>query len=385
MNVTIFDLDWYYHTTIMPNVDCMRLSSYHKQRGDKINFVTQDTHLTLPFDKMYITRENDNTPMPKRALLDDKRTVLLGRGFKMFGAKTLSPIVVACRPDYLLYPMNERNPYVNANFITFYAGNQLVKTRQDWHNTKQYHKKTIVTDKNFWKANDTDLLFCLEVLKNEKNVAFLEPISLRKILSNPIVHQKFLSLHFSRGTKFRWKNDYGQDVAAAQDILNFLVELRQVTSSDLGFVPFKAQTIQHSTKMDFNLDLLRLMQIIGLFKQHKIRCLVVPPKSALDTPYYVFLKTISSWLQIFPQLSLVEFITHNTCKKEGILWYEILNTPIKWKNSELDLLLSILTDAQWSNYRNLFFIQWGYEELPQKQVQYELINEYINLLYKDEL
>lgn len=108
----------------------MRLSSYHKQKGDKINFISQQSHLGLKFDIMYIACERNDVPLPDAKYIKNNKVVLLGRGFKYYNAKTLSPIVIACRPDYLLYPKME-GAYSNADFVTYYAGSQLVKSRQD--------------------------------------------------------------------------------------------------------------------------------------------------------------------------------------------------------------------------------------------------------------
>ena len=115
----------------MPNVNCMRLSSYHKQKGDEVNFIEEEFQQTLQYDRIYIFREKETTDLPSRKILDDKKTVLLGQGFKYFGAKELNEVIIACRPDYLLYNIKEENQYSNANFITFYAKNKLITKRQD--------------------------------------------------------------------------------------------------------------------------------------------------------------------------------------------------------------------------------------------------------------
>lgn len=115
----------------MPNVKCMKLSSYHKQKGDTVNFVTEKFHISLQHDICYIIKEQDNTPMPSKSILDSNTTKLLGDGFKYYNRKELSEIIVACRPDYLLYEVNENNSFTNANIVNFYAGKTLVKQQQD--------------------------------------------------------------------------------------------------------------------------------------------------------------------------------------------------------------------------------------------------------------
>lgn len=127
----------------------MKLSSYHKQRGDSINFVTDKNQLTLSFDRMYIARNDDTTEVPNKKLLNDNRVMLLGKGFRYYGAKGINAIVASCRPDYLLYNIDEKNPYANANFAQYYCGKTLLKQKQDYHSTFKYHKKTVVVDSYF--------------------------------------------------------------------------------------------------------------------------------------------------------------------------------------------------------------------------------------------
>lgn len=384
MKISIWDLDWFYKKSYIPNITCMRLSSYHKQKGDEINFIEEDFQQTLGFDIMYIVRESDTTTMPSRKLLDDKRVILFGKGFKYYGAKELSSVIVSCRPDYNLYTITEQNQYSNANFITFYANNQLIKVRQDWHNTKQNRKKTIVTDNNFWKQSDENIKYCLEVLKEEKNVAFLEPISLKKLLTNQEIQEKFLSLNFTSGTIFKWRNDFGSEYKDAETIVDFMINLRRRTKSNLGFIPFKSILLNHFTdELNLSLDLLRCFRITKLFKENKLQCLIVAPKNSWDTINYPVFKSLELWTKRFLKLSYIEYITHNITLEDGIVWYDILNTPLKWKDYKVDNLLALLSNKLFENYIDVFFIQWGYDELNRNKININFIKQNINLIYKE--
>ena len=66
MRVTIWDLD-YYHAKEKVNCfnpDVMKISSYHKQMGDTINFVTTQDDIRRPYDLYYIIKEDNKTPNP---------------------------------------------------------------------------------------------------------------------------------------------------------------------------------------------------------------------------------------------------------------------------------------------------------------------------------
>ena len=212
MKISIWDLDWYHKQSFIPNVKCMKISSFHKQQGDEINFITTQHQINFACDKLYLVCEKKSTQLPSRKIIDDNRTILIGSAFELYSKhKEPGPIIMACRPDYLLYETEEKDKYGNANFITFYANGKLITNQQDYHNTKLHKHFTIVADKWFWKSSDEEIIYCLEMLKQEKNLMFLEPISLKRILSNDLIRQKFLELHFITGTTFKWKNDYSSN------------------------------------------------------------------------------------------------------------------------------------------------------------------------------
>ena len=383
MTILIWDLDWFYKKSKIPNPDCMRLSSFHKQKGNEVYLVNNEYDLTVNFGRLYIFRENEKTPVPPRKILDDARTSLMGKGFIFYGAKQISSVVTACRPDYLLYGLNnERSEYVNANFITFFNNQELIITRQDYHNTAKFRKKTLVTDDYLWDAPNEEIIICLDILKYEKNVAFLNPISLRKILSNTEIRQKFLSLHFSTGTIFHWRNDWSSE--DIKPILDFMCELRKKTKSKLGFIPIKAVIhSQYEEELGFQLDVARCLETVAAFKKAKINCLLVPPKTYKNTPYLKIFNDFHRWTKYFPKLSYVEYVLHDICLTENVLWYNILNDPMRWNNHSIDFLLSLLSNKIWENYRNNLFVQWGTEELNSNKINFNAIQRNITLLYKD--
>ena len=66
MKVTIWDLDYYYAEEKVNcfNPDVMKISSYHKQLGDTINFVLKKDDIRRPYDIYYIIKEKNSTPNP---------------------------------------------------------------------------------------------------------------------------------------------------------------------------------------------------------------------------------------------------------------------------------------------------------------------------------
>lgn len=48
----------------MKNPDAMKISSYHKQRGDIVNFVLKKDDIYRPYDLYYVIKEKQKTPLP---------------------------------------------------------------------------------------------------------------------------------------------------------------------------------------------------------------------------------------------------------------------------------------------------------------------------------
>lgn len=126
-------------------MDCMQISSYHKQLGDSVSLAENEFDLSLKYDVIYICKNSKATKTPSRKMIDDPRTRLIGSGFKYFKTYELPKVVYCCRPDYLLYPQPENETsYTNANFIRFYWKKELIEQRQDFHNAKKQMKRLIV-------------------------------------------------------------------------------------------------------------------------------------------------------------------------------------------------------------------------------------------------
>lgn len=80
-----------------PNLALMRLSNWHKQRGDTVEWWTGFTH----YDRVYMSKVFTFTP-DFDTVINAEEIITGGTGYKDFGS--LPPEVEACPPDYTLYP-----------------------------------------------------------------------------------------------------------------------------------------------------------------------------------------------------------------------------------------------------------------------------------------
>ena len=76
-------------------------------------------------------------------------------------------------------------------------------------------------------------------------------------------------------------------------------------------------------------------------------------------------------------------MTHNLVKQHGTVWHNILNDSSKWTTSLMDELLRFLGSKTYESFRPLFFCQWGIDNLNERLVNYNIIEQNVNLLYKE--
>ena len=111
--------------------------------------------------------------------------------------------MLACRPDYLLYP--EKNTAIERSEQLRLLDNdgRILPIRQDWHNSFK-NKKVLVTDNNLWTTDPENLKKALKELIEIENVTFLESIWLPKIVSDKEIMELFLQLKLRSGSILQW-------------------------------------------------------------------------------------------------------------------------------------------------------------------------------------
>ena len=229
MRITIWDMDFYYKKSFLPHPKAMKISSFHKQQGDLINFVTEGSHIKMVYDLFYVIREKSSTKRVPGFLMDDKRARLIGATFKYFdNVWDIDAVIAACRPDYMLYPeKTERDAYYNANIIQLYHNGVKLPVIQPFENTIKHHKKTLVIDKEFWDVSDENIELSLQELSQYKYIAFSAPIKLKKIIKNDTILNLFLKLDFSPGTIFKFQNNIGSTFSEVKEMMSFIEKLKE--------------------------------------------------------------------------------------------------------------------------------------------------------------
>jgi hypothetical protein len=346
MRVTIWDMDWFHKQSFIPNHKAQKISSFHKQKGDIINFVEESEHLTFEYDLLYIIREKKATPFPPRKYIDKQNIKLVGVDFDFYDNYwDLTSEMKMVRPDYLLYEVPEKNAYANAHVIQMLDGTKFLPLWQDPTNAKASGKqKTYIVDEKIWELEIEDLTKYFDLIKNYKDIAFAHPISLKRITTERF-WTKFKNLHFQGGTIFKFKNDFGSEYSEVKQIIDKLKEFKELhPHMEVQGFPVKAVIYDHwKDKSNGIKDLKRLLKITDYAKRKKIQVIIKTPKDRMITPYWFFFDMMENWTTDSPHISYVEMMLLSLTNRTKKSWQEILNDPIKWSVPRVDFLLHVIT------------------------------------------
>lgn len=220
----------------------MRISSYHKQVGDEINFVRNEFDIRRPFDIYYICKEKQKTPNPPADFFVNRKVRWIGKAYRMRRNWTMPDIMMAVRPDYLLYPDWQTN--TNAEQIRLFNDKaELLPRIQDYTNTFCGKKRVILTDNNIWFSSKKDLIKALNILAKIKNLSFSEPIWIKKIYSDKDIKDAFFKLNLTPGVNLLWSPIKLDEFEVA---FNFLTDVKKNWPSiSAGPLEIKIKSFAH--------------------------------------------------------------------------------------------------------------------------------------------
>lgn len=362
--ISIWDLDYYYAEKKKNqfNVDLMRISSYHKQLGDSVNFVEKEEDIYRPYDVYYISKEKDETPNAPVKFLNDPRVKWLGECYKYKGNYIMPPEVSAIRPDYLLYK-EKTTKEERSNYLCFFDfKGHLLKLRQDQTNA-QKNKFSIVWDKNFWNGNDEDLIKALEELESYKNISFHYPVDIKRLISNNKARDLFIGLKFIKGSQIIWQP---VDFSCLKECVSFISDLQQAHKNTISFkkITCSMRTKDYWSDKSVALqDWYNCVEAIKLCKHNKA-IFYIPTNPRSSNPYYELFDLVANWKQF--KVSWLEWITAyctNVYKDQLYYWL----SPLKWSSIFRDLLRQTWKDKEF------LILKWGDEVV--KDVPYEIFRK----------
>ena len=345
MRVTIWDIDYYYSNNKKNafNPILMKLSSYHKQLGDSVILVETEYDINRPYDIYYICREKKDAPQPPAAFFLDRNIRWIGKANKTREWK-IPDVVYACRPDYLLYPEKNTTWERSEQIRLLDSNGKLMPLIQDWDNVFK-NKRVLVTDTMLWTTASEITKNALKTLAPIKNLTFLEPIWIQKILSDKDIRELFLNLNLGYGSNIRFMPMFLGEYDEARLLIE---EMRSKWPTlGIGALPLKLKPSTHwEDKENALKEFAEVKRIIVNAKKNGIAIKIVPLKERLDTPYFGVFEALSDWMDKMPQRSWLEFISMSIGHAPFGQVEEFWRHPSRWNEYFRDLLRQTYMDKE---------------------------------------
>ena len=354
MNVYIMDLDYMAKTE--PNFLAMRISSYHKQMGDSVTLLRNKDKLPRKIERLYILRRDPELQKPSVKLLYHPNVRVVG--IEHFTNWEPGAVVLACRPDYSLYPRG-RDKFERADLVQLTDEHgHLLHMRQNDENVET-NKDCVVTDENLWKLSTSDLFQALTSIKYRKNIYFLSPISLSRILDDISITEVFLHLNFAQKVRLQWINSYPFIEEKTQRIINFFDRFKvlhpHVNIGELSFDP-KPMTTSDAQNLKLCFELIHWM------KTRCWRATINKLPQRLDSVYVHYYEIMHNW-SLQPQLSFFELIAQTSAQQIGTTIETYYCHPEWWSNemfrSGIELYHAI-NDKGWTENKD--WALWQYQD-----------------------
>src|SRR5574344_22465 len=234
MLIGIYDIDYFCDKNSW-NYTCMKLSSYHKQMGDKVFLMNERVDLEERYDILYICRASSKYPLPPIKFWNNDKVKIFGNCDYMNNYE-VPDIVLACRPDYNLYEKFKNTKEYHYDAIQLFNSHGELLPRVQMSDTIYKNKRSLVIDEAIWKSNKEDLIKALLLLKEKKNISFLFPISMKTVFSDKEITDSFFDLNLSRGANLIWNYDCDKDFRELLVQLNFRMCLKTAATGKIRIV-----------------------------------------------------------------------------------------------------------------------------------------------------
>lgn len=146
------------------------------------------------------------------------------------------------------------------------------------------------------------------MLKEVKNITFLKPIWLEKLINNKILRDKFFELKLTPGANVNWSPLRLECVDEAIDFIDeFKKHFPHVSAGVvvLHYMPHDHWLDRENALSDFE----KIKQVIIHAKEKKIAFKIqMPIQRRLDTPYFFLFETICEWTESNCRISWLEYL-----------------------------------------------------------------------------
>lgn len=373
MKISIWDLDYYFSTQKgeKVNVDVQKISSYHKQKGDSVNFVTTERDIYRPYDIYYIIKENQNTPNPPMEFFINPKVRWWGEAYVMKQNWKMSDAMLACRPDYLLYPERLSRDARAEQIRLLGNNNKLLPLVQDWSNTLK-DKNYIVTDKKLWYVDETTVISALQRLQTVPNICFEAPIPIRVLCQHDKMLQEFWKLNFSKRSQLEFVRVYPEEMSM---VFDFLKEFKvHFPTCPIPHIKLLYARIPWVTQTEAQQGMQRLREIVVQAKERLVYLDIIGPKQRKDTSFFFLPELMEEWSKLNFKMAWLEYLSVRfKVDKNYMSGSTEWNKPNKWH--------PLFRDAIRQTYKDTDFLlkKWGDEKVSELEIPWKLWEETFKL------
>lgn len=373
MKVTIWDLDYYFSDEkgAKVNVDVQKISSYHKQKGDRVNFVTSERDIHRPYDIYYIVKENKNTPNPPMEFFMDPKVRWWGEAYVMKQNWKMSDAMLACRPDYLLYPERLSRDARAEQIRLLGNNNKLLPVIQDWGNTLK-DKNYIVTDKKLWYTDEQTTIAALQRIQGVPNICFEAPIPIMTLKKHIEVLKEFWKLKFTKRSQIEFVRVFPDEIV---DVFEFIVTFKSVfPNCPLPHLKVIYSRIPWKTTKEAQEGMKLLRAIVVTAKRLNIYLDIIGPKKREETPFFFLPELMEEWCKLNFKMAWLEYLSVRfKVDKNYMSGSTDWNKPNKWHPLFRDAIRQTYEDAEF------LLRKWGEERVSESEIPWKLWKETFKL------
>lgn len=373
MKITIWDLDYYFSDEkgAAVNADVQKISSYHKQKGDSVNFVISERDIYRPYDIYYIIKENKKTPNPPMEFFMNPKVRWWGEAYSMKQNWKMSDAMLACRPDYLLYPERLSRDARAEQIRLLGNNNKLLPVIQDWGNTLK-DKNYIVTDKKLWYADEETVIAALRRIQNVPNICFEAPIPIITLSKNPNILNEFWKLKFTKRSQFEFVRAYPEDMLT---INHFIILFRSCfPTCPLPHIKLIYTRKPWNTAEEARDGMAMLRGIVSAAKYLNIYLDIIGPKKRTETPFFFLPELMEDWCKLNFKMSWLEYLSIRfKVDKNYMSGSTDWNKPDKWHPLFRDVIRQTYEDT------DFLLRKWGNEKVSELEIPWKLWKETFKL------
>ena len=319
----------------------MKLSSYHIQLGDLIMLAQEEMDLQYQHDIMYIVREGMMGKVPPHINLRDPRVKLIGKAFRFYDnyMPDITEVQAACRPDYTLYPIQEKNRLSKADMVQFYSNGKRLEKIQNFENAYRQAHYTYITDADFWAKKIEDIQACVSLIQKSKNVAFKEPISLKNILERPEVRKIFFTLNYDHRAEIPLVNDCGYD--RRDEVLDFLIEFKtKYPTTKQPTLWFPTTSGPHKDSHEAFVEFEKCLEFLDRAKAHQVRVKMRGPDRS-TSPFWFYFEELEVWSRYRLNMSFIEHMCQTSANLHKLPVDSLLWEKSKWSTAQIEMLMDL--------------------------------------------